>query len=465
MAPVWKLCRDAAKGQRAIRAARDAYLPKLSGQTDTAYTAYLNRASWFPATGRTVEGMLGLVFRKDPVLTDSEALLPWLTDITLSGIDLVAMARKATEDVITVGRYGLLVDYPPAPETAPGAALTKAEAELAGLRPYITPYEAEAILNWEHTRINNRTVLSRVCLAESYLDLDGKPAIQIRELTIESGSYLQIVWRKTDKGWDVHETIIPTKGNLAMTDIPFVFMGPEETTGDVSDPPIEGLAEVNISHFCNSADLENGAHISGLPTPIITGIDQMTDEAGNPMEVHLGSSTAILLPSGAEAMFLQVGSEGFASIENLMNRKEDQMAVLGARIIAPEKAAAETAQTTQTKKGSESSVLGDIARSVSNSITKALTIVGAWGGIAGEIKFELNRDYLMLRLTAPDITAIVAAWQGGAISDRTKFNAFKAGELIEEKVTFEDEQEEIESSGPPLGDLTDDPADPNANGE
>lgn len=442
MKPVWKLCRDASQGQRAIRAGGKEYLPELSGQTTAEYTAYLNRASWYPATGRTIEGMLGLVFRKDPVVTaKNETFKAWLKDITMSGISAEALATSCVEDVIKVGRYGLLVDRPPAPKMPEGSALTKAQEEQYGLRPYITPYTAEQILWWEHARVQNRTLLYRVCLEESYLDADLKAQPQIRELTIESGSYIQIVWRMGPDGWTVHDTIIPLKDGVALPEIPFWFAGPEETTGDVCDPPIEGLAEVNVSHFRNSADLEHGAHISGLPTAWFT-----CDDPKDAPTIYLGASTALALPTDSKVGFLTVGSEGFASLEKLMDRKEGQMAVLGARIIAVEKREAETAETTQTKKASETSVLANIARSVSKSMTKALQFVADWGGIAEQINFELNRDYLIMRLQAADITAIVAAWQGGAISSRTKFNAFKAGELIEETVTFDDEEEEIQNS-------------------
>lgn len=66
--PVWKKCRDAVSGQRLIKKGAALYLKPLAGQIiendTTAYSAYLDRASYFNATRRTLETMSGLVFRK-----------------------------------------------------------------------------------------------------------------------------------------------------------------------------------------------------------------------------------------------------------------------------------------------------------------------------------------------------------------------------------------------------------------
>jgi hypothetical protein len=50
----------------------------------------------------------------------------------------------------------------------------------------------------------------------------------------------------------------------------------------------------------NSADLENGAHVSGLPTPYITGIDEKTT-------INLGTGTILTIPeANSKVGFLQV---------------------------------------------------------------------------------------------------------------------------------------------------------------
>lgn len=461
MVDAWRTCRDAAGGQRKVRAGGELYLPRLGGQAvgSNDYKAYLNRGSYFNATGRTVKGMCGLVFRKDPVIEGIPDT--WKADITMTGKSLDGLARDTMKETLTVARYGFLVDYPTVAEPAAGTKRTVAQVQAAGLRPYLTPYCAEAITYWEHGQIGTQTKLVQVILKEDYLDDKGEKQVQYRELRLEPAGYVQLVWRETTGDtkngprWAVFETIIPRKGGAKLQDIPFFFHGPEETTGDVCEIPIEDLANVNISHFRNSCDRENGAHVSGLPTPVITGVDQLKDEQGNDIKIHLGSNTAIILPSGADAKFLEV-QFGFTPLKELMEEKKMEMAVLGGRLIAPEKRSAETAETTQTKKGDESSVLADIARSISVSITKALEFMVFWAGTGGKVKFELNRDYLVLHLSPQELTALVGAHQAGRLSDETLFEIFKKRELVPESLTFENEEARLAVSTPPLGMMTED---------
>jgi hypothetical protein len=451
-ASVWKTCRDASTGQRAIHSNGTRYLPKLAGQSDEEYSAYKARAVYFNATGRTVEAMRGLVFRKTPTVTVPKTMEPWLEDITLSGITMGGLARKTLEDVLKVGRHGLLVDYPPPPNTE--TPLTISQAQAQNMRPFISPYTAETILNWRNDRVGSKTMLVQVFLYET-VKYEPDYSEQIRELSLMDGFYQQIIWRK-DKNkneWFEYERIVPTVNGDALNLIPFWFVGPEETDGSVCNPPIEDLAYINISHYMNSADIENGAHVSGLPTPYITGLDEKTS-------VNLGTGTVLIVPNeNAKVGFLQVET-GFETLEKLMDRKEQQMAAIGARLIAPEKKAAEAAETAGIRRSGENSVLADIAGAVEMPIRQALQFMAEWAGISGEVTFEFNKDFLPMQMDAQMLTALVAAWQSGAISEHTFFENMQAGEIIMESVTFDDEVDRKAESTPPLGMV-----DPNANNQ
>lgn len=451
---VWKKCRDAAEGERAIKKSGTVYLKPLAGQiegSDTSgYEAYKDRASYFNATGRTVETMSGLVFRKAMTKEIPASIEEWLNDITLADETLGEFAQSLIIEDIVTGRCGILVEQPPVPEQT----MTIAEKELIGSRPYFVLYKTESIINWKYKRINNRYILSDAWLSENYEDEKQEIKEQIRHLTLETGSYEQRIWRKEASGWVLSETINPVKGGNSIPEIPFFPIAPQKPKLDIVAPPIESLADVNISHYKNSADLENGAHISGIPTPYVTGVDDKDDQ-GNKTVIYLGSSTILTLPHEATAGFLQCGSEGFATIEKLMDRKEQQMAALGARMLSPEKKEAEAAETHEIKRGGENSVLATIAGVVERQLTKALKFAAEWEGISGEIAIELNKDYIPVTFTGADLTAWVAARQAGEISKETFFNVLKYSEWLPDDLEFEEEQERISADGPPLGSLTD----------
>lgn len=454
MAPVWKKCRDARTGQRAIHAGGEAYLPCLSEQTDDEYKAYKARASFFNATRRTVDSMTGLVFRKAPIIVAPEAMKDWLKDITLGGLSLEGLARVGVEDVITVARAGILVEHPPEPQLEPNVRITQGQASAIGLRPYLAYFKAEDVLNWKKARVGNVTILVSLHLQEPYEDA-GITKTQIRQLTLENGFYEQVIFRKNARDeWEEVSRIAPRKQGTVMKEIPFFFLAPSEPDCNVQDSPIEDLVNVNVSHYMNSADLENGAHISGIPTPYITGYQPEFNANGvQTNKIYLGSTTILLLPNpDSEVGFLQLDVDGFAALEKLMDRKEAQMAALGARMLAPEKKAAEAAETAGIRRGGENSVLASIAGAVEMQIQKALAFLADWGGISGDVTaFSLNKDYLPMPIDSAMLTSLVAALNSGAISQETFFECLQAGEMVDENLTFEDEQERKKAEGPPLG--------------
>jgi len=65
-ANAWLRARDVFAGEDAVKAAGVRYLPRLDSQTDEEYAAYKSRASFFNATGRTTDGFVGLIFRREP---------------------------------------------------------------------------------------------------------------------------------------------------------------------------------------------------------------------------------------------------------------------------------------------------------------------------------------------------------------------------------------------------------------
>jgi hypothetical protein len=459
---VWQKCRDASSGQRAIKRGRERYLKSLAGQLTTlapgqsisAYDAYLDRANYFNATGRTVDAMKGLVFRKPMKYEVPAAIEPWLEDITLSDENLTDFALNTLSETLITGRCGILVEQPKSTEQPQ----TIADKQASGSRPYLVLYKTESIINWEYKRLNNRYQLVNVWLSETYTDEKGEVQPQVRQLTLDTGFYQQIIWQRPDKktDWVATETVTPTKNGAGLTGIPFFPVSPEKPTLTIISPPIESLADVNIAHYKNSADLENGAHIAGLPTAYITGVDP---DDKNP--IYLGSSTILTLPQDATAGFLQCGSEGFATIEKLMDRKEQQMAALGARMLSPEKKDAEAAATHEIKRGGENSVLATSAGTIERQLTNVLQFAADWEGIAGEISIELNKDFFPVAFTGADLTAWVSARQAGEISKETFFNILKYSEWLPDELTYEEEQERITEDGPPLGSLTEDTPVPN----
>ena len=186
----WSRCRDAMNGQDSVKTAKakkgsrslgDKYLPRLPAQTDDEYKAYLMRALWFNASGRTRDGLAGLIFAKNPHIDGVGPDDEFLDDMDCEETSLNEFAESLTEEVLGVGRVGVLVDNPDTPDHVKSAA----DAEAEGIRPYATIYAAENIINWKTGRVANRTKLVQVVLREPYTWPDGTQDVQYRELRLD----------------------------------------------------------------------------------------------------------------------------------------------------------------------------------------------------------------------------------------------------------------------------------------
>lgn len=447
MLPPWQMCIDAAEGEIAVHLAGTKYLPKLKGEKDDAYTARKNRTPFFNATWRTISGLKGMMFRKSPQRNVPAGIELYMLDVDMAGTPLDLFVQHLAEEVLTVGRAGVLVDYPRV-ETE---GMTVAMAAAMGVRPMLQMYKAADIINWKCGRINGVMQLVLVVLREDAV-IEGKDEFdhasenRYRVLDLVNGAYRQRVYRSAGgKDEQIGEDIFPQMGGRSMTSIPFVIFGADKLGADVESPPLLDLATMNFKHYTVSADYEHGCHFSGLPTLFVFGLNPDTD---NP--IYIGGPAANCVPDASgSAVYAQVQG-GFEALQHNLESKEHQMAVLGARMLEQQKNAVESAEGQSQRVNGEASMLAALANVLSMGMERCLSIFAQWAGAAGDVIYRINTDYLPVSLGAQELLALVTAWQSGAISQETLYHNLQAGEIIQEGVTFEEEQERIASRAPAL---------------
>lgn len=465
MAPKWKRCRDVIAGRDALMKQcyehstkhdqtsmnDDAYIPALKNQTPSDYRSYITRTPFYNATWRTIAGLKGMLFRKEPVTDVPPAVEVMLDDVTQDGVSLEVFAQTLSEECISVGRVGVMVDYPPTPTKEDGSVFTLADAIQLNLRPTMSMYRAEAILNWRTTRVNNAQILTMVVLEECEETIDPEDEFEIKEetryrvLDLVDGLYRQrlfAVRREGDKEVDVLlDEFYPLMGNKPLTYIPFKFLSSDDVTPEVDLPPLLDLVDMNLSHYRVSADYEHGCHFAGLPTAYIAGYKKEDGE-----ELYIGSATAWVFPDpSAKAGFLEFTGQGLTPLKENMADKEQRMAVLGARMLEGLKKGVESAQTASIHRVGEESLLAAIATSISQGLTAAVVWFCEWAGSADiEAKIDINKDFYPVPMGATTLTALVSAWQMGAISKETLFENLKQGQIIDDDDEFEEEEQKIQ---------------------
>lgn len=443
----WCKIRAFAEGARAVRAAGEAYLPKLSGQTDDEYNAYKARAEVYGAIDRTIDGLEGAIFLKAPKteLPKSAEVEALTNDVDLMSKTLVESIRGIVRQILTVARSGVLIDHTPA----------GAESE----RPYIVTYTAEQIINWETAKINGVETVTLVVL-EEFVRLPSASDPFVKELkrqfralrldTSQKGApavYHVEIWQANDEKSENFvkvSDVVPQRRGEPLNKIPFFFLGATGQSITPEKPPLLDVAELCHLHYMNSADYQHGLHWVGLPTPYVTGVR-------NKDQIKVGPSTAIILESEqAKVGMLEFTGTGLSALEKRLQDLERKMAILGARILEEQKREAEAAETVKIRQGGDISTLGAISDAVSRAVEAVVNRLLWWSGIdEPDVTVELNMDFQLARLSPEELTSLVQAWQAGGMSKETFLWNLKRGQLMPEDRTVEDELAKLETETPP----------------
>ncbi len=420
--PLWGVVRDCLSGQQAIKAKTTTYVPQPNPEdTSTAnmnrYNAYLARGNFVNFTARTLQGMTGTVFSKDAVAVLPPELEVMYDDVDGGSVTMDQQAKKVLSDVISVGRMGLLTDFPEVE-----GSISRRQTLNGDIRPTIQLYFAESIINWRTTVINGLRKNTLVVLAEPYTKADdgfkAMTGTQFRVLRLVNGIYQYEIYQKTDAGiWTSSSGVkTPKQANGKPFDyIPFEFAGSENNDPGIDESPLLDLANLNIGHFRNSCDFEEMVFLLGQPTTVITGLDKdWLDNVLNGI-ILLGSNVAVPLPEGADAKLLQITESALA--QEAMEHKERQAVALGARLVQNQ-TVQRTAKEAGMEEASETSLLLSSAKNVNSAYRNALMSAALFAGakITPDIGYKLNTDFDILRLDPAGRAELLAEWQRGILT-------------------------------------------------
>jgi hypothetical protein len=476
---MWRRTRDASGGRFVVLERGTEYLPRLSEQSGDEYKAYAERAVWLDATGRTREALRGLVFSRDPVSILPAALDYLLTDPAGDGSHLNEFAGHVVSEQLDTG-FGAIVVMHSGDPTAPGTA-----AAPSG-RPTLHYYAAEQVIAWRHAAIGGRRTLSHLRLYETVevpgadeFETTSIPQIRVYDLT--AGGCVERLFQERERADKTVDWVVVAppstlmRGGQPLMMLPAVLVAADGREAP-SNAPLSPLAELNFSHWRTSADYEHALHFCGLPTPYVTGVNTARNRGDiaalgdQPLELGrenirparnietgpslvLGSSHFLVLENpNAKIGFLTLDPSGVGALREAMTNKEAQMAVLGARMLAPAPNAAESGEALSIRRSAETSGLIELANSVSGALTRALSIAVEWqSGDAVDVVYSLNTDYDTRRMDPQLLTALLAAVNAGRMSlDAFVWNVRRGG-LLDPDVSTEDEIERIGAAGPALG--------------
>jgi hypothetical protein len=421
------ICRDLAGGTMVVRAAGTRYLPQNPGETDKNYAVRLAKSVLFNGFLRTVRGLTGMVFRRDPTLEADvpKVLVEHAENIDLDGTHLAVFAKEVFEDIWVGGYGGILVDVPPVT-----GRRTRRQERVEGVRPYWKWYPFESIRSWRYEQIGGRRRLTQVVLQEIQMVPDGefgeREDVRYRVLRREaSGQITYQLYRKAVGSAElVGEQAPAVIRNV--TEIPFVPI-PELGT----PPSLLDLAYVNITHYQVHSDRLQSMHKAGVPIFVRIGYEQAGGEKDAPIVV--GPNTAMDIPIGGDAKYVEHAGTALGEMRQELQDLKADMAVLGLSMLMHETRAAETFEAKRIDKAEQDSALATKARRLQDGMEAALQFHAEFLGLPSGGSYRVNREFERLQLTGQDIEAYAARVRENQLSLETLWDIMaRAGHLPED---------------------------------
>lgn len=477
--PEWVKLRDCISGQREIKRKREVYLKAMKGADDDDYAIYLERATFYNMTSQTLNGMLGQVFRRDPVIRGLPGKFKdAVTHLAKDGTSHVGFTKTVMGEQIGIGRFGVLVDAP--------AVVTKDTPAS-----YVVGYAAENIIDWRVETVDGQVQPVRVLLREFEREQTSGPtrdnpwmgsnggtltsaqarknrrdaeaarkagkAVPLapnrltdgysyttiyRELTLvpdpDGGSmYVQNVYRDDPCGQPT-ATYTPTVRGKRLNFIPFKMFGAASNSMDCEKPPLLDIADLNLSHYRTYAELEYGRLFTALPVYYAPGTD-----ADGAAEYHIGPNTVWEVPQGSEPGILEYKGTGLGALEKALADKERQIAAIGGRLMpGSSKSVSESNNQTTLREANEQSLLLNVIQAAQDGMRMVLRWWLMWRDVAlastENLRYEINQDFLSTPIGAREIRAIQMLYQDGFIPVDVLFEYFRKAELIPSSMALEE---------------------------
>lgn len=469
--PRWQKAQDAFDGQFAVKKHdRDLwcsilkmnielyYLSPTDGMLNSdapIYQHLLNGAVYAELFSKVIEAYQGLVFRKEPNKDLTKEVKQYENNISIDGLNIDTFTGRWFEQVLLKNRTGILVDMP----VKSNDIMTRADADNAGVKPYLAMYTAERILYWETAIHGGVEKTTKVVLDESFTSqkqLDESITLvhdnvkRYRVLLLDDlGIYKQQIWQfngnvQSKESLQLVGEVTPLANGNFLYEIPFVCSTSMGHSWKITTPITEKILNVDMGHYRNSGDYENSLRLTASPTPVIAGRLSELSKTESGLKFSLGANKVIEVDEGGSATFLEYSGSGIEPIKDAMEDKERLIGILSSQLLVTNKKGVEAAETVRLNQNTGDSILAAIAKHVSKDIEKTLNWFTAFGGGNGSNTYQLNTDYTPGRLPSQDLTAYGNELAAGHISFDTYYNLLQKGEMYPDGWTKEDEQKAIE---------------------
>lgn len=358
----WSKIRDCVDGEDVIKSKTTTYLPQPSGMTgeyESAYIAYIERAHFPLITSYALAGALGIVITKLPEFNMPKELEYLVKNATKDGKSLQQLFLDIVIEIFQTGRVPLLIDI------------------LADKNEFrFVQYKAEEFINWRTAIVGDEKNLILGVLKET------KPATDdifshetddvYRVLQLDSkGVYSTILYSEGREM--VKSSVIPKYMGKPLKSIPLFLAGSINNSFDMQPIPLISVANCSVQIYRKEADLANSEYLSCNPTLVIVGA---TNDGELPNVV--GSSVMIVLPNEqARVFYTQTDTAALSHVKDHISDLYDEAIRHGVAILDARKGV-EAAESLRIRQSTQSASIYSIFLAAMNAIRQGLITMCRW---------------------------------------------------------------------------------------
>ena len=479
MEPAWRMLRTLRSGTPAMREARDEFLPMDFAERSNPqrYEERLRRSFLFEGYDNAVKRIAGTPFQKAIQVSELEGQLSLLEDNSdLQGTSLTVFGSRLMEDEADRGMAIVLVDRTSMPETVTEPDGTERRATLAdedqaGVRPYFARIAPDNFLDGQTEVIDGGEVVTELRVRSvawerqaDYSEIQVetvmvyKPdAVEVWTKELQTTSASQAERQRVSKAQNAGHVLVDTKDpKWPNGRIPVVVIYADDKVGPFeAEPPMEGLAWLNVQHWQSSSAQNWKLHYERCNILKAKGLDREKVDELNSGGMKLGAGAICASTSAdfdlawveATGTALEGGRKDLEAIESRMERMgmEPLVTTSGPRTATGEMSA-DVKQQAPAQKWAEALEWG---------LFQAYKFAAAWMGetLPEDFKLAIWRDFAISRRAAQDLTTLDAARTRKDVSHETYLREIQKRGVIGDDVDIEEEMQRTDDEAESLAEM------------
>lgn len=461
-------------GTYPMRASGTELLPKFPAEHPEVYVERLASATSDGDYRDTLDGLVGMVFRKPVTVGESvpAQVRQLLENIDLSRTHFDVFNQRTFRKGVHYGASYIVVDMQRLPAELDGARIDQATAETLNLRPYWILYGADQVQNApRYVVIRGEKVLQQIVFRSCVIEPDGEfgeseavyykvwrlPVTELPDGTMtETGFVEWDLWEeeKTDELVGTERVIRREIVDSGTTDLrripvsPFVANPKEDDPFLCDGPTLEDLVELCVKDYQKQSDFEKSLHYCQA-VPFTVGLK----ENGGEMDIAWGPGKMFDCEVGGTMGYAEPSGNAFPTWEKYLEKLKEKIRQKGLEMVMEGGAIQTTATEQVLRARKRASRLAILSEAMKDCLETAILHTARWlklgDDAGGEITMGMSADELTL--TAQDLTTLNAMVAAGNLSRLTLLeNLQRAGLLLiappEEEQRLSDERAQSQAA-------------------